>query len=107
MLRLRSLVTSFSLIFYINSGAIAGSKVIDDGVITLPSLANPMPYSLYLPDGYCKGELSYPVLYLLHGYGGSHKDWLKAGRVGQALDHLISSGRISPMIVVMPSAHKS
>ncbi len=88
------------------SGAFAGGKVIDRH-IDLPSLASSTPYSLYLPEGYCDSGLSYPVLYLLHGYGGTHRDWLKAGQVGQTLDRLISAGRISPILVVMPSASKS
>ncbi len=107
MLRTGALTFACGLWLSTFSSALAESKVFDDRFVDLPSLANPMPYSVYLPDGYCDGGMSYPVLYLLHGYGGTHRDWLKAGKIGQTLDRLISSKQINPMIVVMPSASKS
>lgn len=30
-----------------------------------------------LPDGYDSGNKKYPVLYLLHGYGGKYNTWIK------------------------------
>ncbi|MEH6633210.1 MAG: alpha/beta hydrolase family protein [Halopseudomonas aestusnigri] len=106
-MRIEVLISISFVYLSVMSGAFAGGKVIDDRQIELPSLASSTPYSIYLPEGYCDSRLSYPVLYLLHGYGGTHRDWLKAGKVGQTLDRLISEGSISPIVVVMPSASKS
>ena len=33
-------------------------------------------YSIYLPENY-DGTKKYPVLYMLHGYGGNNNDWLQ------------------------------
>ena len=33
-------------------------------------------YSIYLPESY-DGKKKYPVLYMLHGYGGNNNDWLQ------------------------------
>jgi S-formylglutathione hydrolase len=50
-------------------------------------------------------EPRWPVLYLLHGIGGSSADWTAQGPTIQAiLDRLIGDGTIPPMLVVMPTA---
>lgn len=64
-------------------------------------------YDVYLPSGYESGRLSYPVLYLLHGNGGSRADWPLKGSLQQTLDQLITSGRIPPAIVVMPDGGRT
>jgi S-formylglutathione hydrolase FrmB len=46
----------------------------------------------------------YPVLYLLHGYGGNHNYFKGLYDVGQIMDELIASGQIKPMIIVTPNA---
>ncbi|MEZ4763913.1 MAG: alpha/beta hydrolase-fold protein [Calditrichia bacterium] len=32
-------------------------------------------YKIYLPEGYDSTEVSYPVIYLLHGSGGDENAW--------------------------------
>lgn len=73
---------------------------------TLPStiLGCERPCTVYLPDGYDSSEASYPVLYLLHGAGGCHTNWVELGNMQQITDEAIDEGRIRPMIVVMPDA---
>ncbi|WP_120495268.1 alpha/beta hydrolase family protein [Kiloniella sp. EL199] len=87
--------------------AFAQGLVITDQKVTLPSFQTPLDYSIYLPEKYCVNNRLYPVLYLLHGYGGSHKDWLKAGQVAKTLDRLVAKKVIDPLVVVMPAAGKS
>lgn len=58
--------------------------------------------NVYLPAGYRK-ERRYPVLYLLHGFGGSLDDWRYYVRSNAILDNLIADGKAVPMIVVMPN----
>lgn len=65
--------------------------------------------AIYLPAGYDREpDRRYPVLYLLHGLGGTHRDWSQRGYQGvtaqAAMDRLIGSGAVPPMIVVMPTA---
>lgn len=69
-----------------------------------PTLQRDWPYVVYLPSGYDPATLRYPVLYLLHGNGGTRNDWVVFGGIQSTLDSLIASGRIPPTIVVMPEA---
>ena len=46
---------------------------------------------------------TYPVLYLLHGIGGTHTEWKEGGNPNEILSNLINAGKAKPMIVVMPN----
>jgi S-formylglutathione hydrolase FrmB len=46
----------------------------------------------------------YPVLYLLHGYGGDQTYFKGLFDVGSIADELIYEGKIEPMIIVTPNA---
>lgn len=60
--------------------------------------------SVYLPDGYEEdSSTSYPVLYLLHGLGGTHNTWKDYGML-TICDQHFAAGLANPMIVVMPDA---
>lgn len=61
--------------------------------------------NIYTPPGYESSTERYPVLYLLHGYGGDEDEWVNFGRTVQILDNLIARGKALPMIVVMPNGH--
>jgi enterochelin esterase-like enzyme len=61
-------------------------------------------YNIYLPSGYDESEARYPVIYLLHGRGDNMDAWLE---VRAALDELIASGSIPPLIAVMPDMPSS
>jgi enterochelin esterase-like enzyme len=60
---------------------------------------------VYTPPDYDKSRATYPVLYLLHGSGGSEESWVQTGMAPVILDNLIADGRAKPMIVVMPFGH--
>lgn len=60
---------------------------------------------VYTPPGYERETTSYPVLYLLHGSGGTETSWIVDGLVNVILDNLIADGKAKPMIVVMPFGH--
>lgn len=51
---------------------------------------------VYTPVGYDSGK-RYPVLYYLHGLGGSEEDWVGGGHIAEVADKL----RL-PAIIVMP-----
>lgn len=57
--------------------------------------------TVYLPPKYDKSK-KYPVLYLLHGIGGDHKEWMQ-GTPNIIMDNLYAQGKAKPMIIVMPN----
>lgn len=61
-------------------------------------------YEVYLPSGYEKSGLRYPVLYLLHGNGGNRRDWVDKGNIQRTADALIASRDIPAAVIVMPDA---
>ncbi len=57
--------------------------------------------SVLLPADYNSGR-KYPVLYLLHGISGDHREWLEGNPVN-IIGNLKAEGKVSDMIVVMPN----
>lgn len=60
---------------------------------------------VYTPPGYEKGRDRYPVLYLLHGFGGNEGDWTNIGRAHRIADNLLAAGKTVATIIVMPNSH--
>lgn len=69
------------------------------------SVATPRRALVYTPPNYRSGSERYPVLYLLHGWGGDENEWVELGRTAQIIDNLLAAHKIVPMIVVMPNGH--
>jgi S-formylglutathione hydrolase FrmB len=82
------------------TSSIASIKIHSD------ALGGTLPVNVYVPASSVPGE-GWPVLYLLHGLGGSERDWVELGGIKATLDRMIRSGRIRPMMVVMPGAGSS
>lgn len=57
--------------------------------------------NIILPAGYTTDK-KYPVLYLLHGIGGNHCEWM-GGEPVNVVGNLIAAGEAKEMIVVMPN----
>jgi len=57
---------------------------------------------VYTPPGY-DPNVTYPVMYLLQGIGGTHIEWL-LGSPNEILSNLINAGKAKPMIVILPNA---
>lgn len=57
--------------------------------------------NIILPPDYDE-EKKYPVLYLLHGIGGDHNEWLGAEPVN-VLSNLMAEEDVVPMIAVIPN----
>uniref|UniRef100_UPI0030EC15F7 alpha/beta hydrolase n=1 Tax=Rhodohalobacter sp. 8-1 TaxID=3131972 RepID=UPI0030EC15F7 len=57
---------------------------------------------IYTPPGYPE-DATYPVLYLLHGIGGTETECLDNADPQIILDNLYAEGKLEPMIVVMPN----
>ncbi len=75
-------------------------QVITEATFHSESLQRDMRYSVIFPAGYAQGNHRYPVLYLLHGLYGNHKDWLTRTR-------LIQYAKSYPLVIVMPDAGNS
>lgn len=57
---------------------------------------------VYTPPNY-DAKNRYPVIYLLHGIGGTEWEWIGAGKANVILDNLIADKKAAPTIVVMPN----
>ena len=68
---------------------------------------NDITYAVLLPDGYDQSTDSYPVVYLLHGYGDTERAWYTSGGLQYYADQYTDAGAIVPMIYVMPAAYYS
>ena len=65
-------------------------------------LSHPLVVKVYLPPCYnATRNPGYPVLYMLHGQTYDEGQWQRLGLL-TAADELITAGRITPMIIVMP-----
>jgi len=63
-------------------------------------------FEVYTPPGFDpKAATTYPVLYLLHGFGDEETAWATVGRANFIADNLIAQGRIAPLIIVMTNGH--
>jgi S-formylglutathione hydrolase FrmB len=77
----------------------AGSSI-GSASFTSSTLGGRGSFLVYLPPGYARATVRYPVLYLLHGQNGHATAFLEIG-VQESLDRLIAGGAIPPLIVVM------
>jgi enterochelin esterase-like enzyme len=80
---------------------------LDAGLFHTPALDRAMPFFVYLPPGYdLDPEARFPVLYMLHGMGGSNWEWQGLGLFGAA-DDLIAAGQIDPLLIVLPQGDQA
>jgi enterochelin esterase-like enzyme len=61
---------------------------------------------VYTPPGYSKKK-TYPVLYLLHGIGGTDEEWTISCHANVIIDNLLAEKRIKPMVLVFPDGNSS
>ena len=63
--------------------------------------------TVYLPPSYSTERARrYPVVYLLHGYGGTDANWTgRQANVPESADKLVAAKPLREMIVVMPNAY--
>ncbi len=80
-------------------------RVFDNLSMTSSILKMDRKYAIYLPSDYETSNRSYPVLYLLHGSGDDQSGWVQFGEVNQIADKVISEGKATSMIIVMPDAN--
>jgi enterochelin esterase-like enzyme len=103
MLRMACVIIAF----FAWHSKLAGASEIQNEWLFSKALGRRMPYLVYLPDAYMRGQDQYPVLYLLHGAGGDEHTWANNGHIKEQADGLIASGAILPAIIVMPGCPAS
>ena len=84
-----------------------GSRIIANAQMPSAALGHPLPVTLYLPDNAAMASGPLPVIVLLHGVNSIGMDWVTKGQIQTTLDRLISSRRMPPVIVAMPSTGTS
>lgn len=80
-------------------------KVMDNLIMPSKILKMERKFAVYLPPDYETSQRSYPVLYLLHGFGDDQTGWVQFGEVLYIADKAINEGKATPMIIVMPDAN--
>jgi S-formylglutathione hydrolase FrmB len=95
---------SLALAGLLSASAFAG--VVKETTIDSAAIGRPLEVSIYQPDGAAPKD-GWPVLYLLHGLNGCHRDWPSLGGIRETMDRLIADHRIKPMLVVMPDGGNS
>ena len=93
------LLTNFSVQAQVRVGRNLGlqSKILDQKI----------SYSVILPSTYHLSSERYPVIYLLHGFGGNHESWLDRCKIDHLVDSLIKEGDIGEFIYIIPDAKNS
>jgi len=77
-----------------------GNVLILTDTLYSPSTDTNQFVSILLPKDYKTSNRTYPILYLLHGYGGKHNDWIDYSDIELYINNL-------PLIIVMPAAQNS
>jgi len=87
---------------------ITAAKGTTDTTLTIVStvLGRTVHYSVYLPPGYDTSHVSYPVLYLLHGMYGDHRDWVADGMASE-MNYAFKEEYATPMVVIMPQGYNA
>jgi len=112
------LLGAFVFLGFVAFGELKGSSVPQDSALQTASasstlatverhsfqsraLGRSMPYTVFLPPGYGASSEAYPVLYMLHGAGGTNIEWENYHLLEQA-EAMMLTGEIRPFIIVLP-----
>lgn len=92
------------------SGLVLKEKIqlenIEKLVLHSKLLDKEMKVNVFLPNGYNE-EISYPVLYILHGFSGNADSWFSSMEIHNKAQMLIDEGKIEPLIIVSPQMDNS
>ncbi|UTA68830.1 esterase family protein [Emticicia sp. 21SJ11W-3] len=95
--------TFIVLFVFLSLTALAQKGTVKES-LTIPStiLGKDVKYNIYLPADYQASNRSYPILYLLHGFGDDETGWVQFGEANSIADRMIENGEAAPMIIAMP-----
>jgi pimeloyl-ACP methyl ester carboxylesterase len=103
------LISILCICFGLHAQYPKGKVVIEH--ITSPALQNAggenptRRVTIYLPPDYDNTTNRYPVIYYLHGFTWSDSLQIARDHFNELLDKAIATGKIRPVIVVMPNQH--
>lgn len=92
-------------------GSTASARDVPHGTVHLHTYQSrvtgtPRGVVVYTPPTYdAAASRTYPVLYLLHGFGDNQRAWTDVGKADVIADNLIADGRAVPLVIVMPYGH--
>lgn len=108
--------STFFLLLFVFSAAIAHAQTTKAGkvvaqTILAPSIQNnkggenpERQVSVYLPPGYDESTQRYPAIYFLHGVSTTDSEMFEWVGLKDLMDKAITTGRIRPMILVLPNS---
>jgi enterochelin esterase-like enzyme len=83
----------------------AGQVIVEkDLQIRSEYLQKQVSLNIILPADYYESSRYYPVVYLLHGLEGDHKDWIALAGIDKLIDSLEIAGELCESIYVLPDA---
>ena len=85
------------IILLVSSSYLFSDGIIESGSFYSESLDENRNYTIYLPEGYYESDEEYPVIYFLHGFGGTNNSY---NTFHSSLNSMMSDGTIINMIVV-------
>ena len=62
---------------FLLAGMLAQAATVDTAMTYSMAMHKAIKAVVVKPDGYGAGKETYPVVYLLHGYGGNYADWIR------------------------------
>ncbi len=100
-------VTLLLAMFLLSYVVVQAASSVTTISISSSVLGRSVNVNVYLPPSYSENpNQRYPVLYLLHGYGGNNTDWTNNG-MQSVTDTAIANGTAVEMIIIMPDGFNS
>jgi S-formylglutathione hydrolase FrmB len=100
----------FIQIIFVVKGQIPQGRIIVDSInaSSLYNIGGENPVrriTIYLPPNYDETTNRYPVIYYLHGFAWSDSLLIASDHLDQLFDKAIATGKIRPVIIVMPNEY--
>jgi S-formylglutathione hydrolase FrmB len=99
------LLTGAGIFCQVLQGKIVVQKILSESIKNNKGGEDPSrDISIYLPPGYDASNQRYPTVYFLHGLNTDDKEMFQWLGLKDLLDKAILSGRIRPVILVLPNS---
>lgn len=96
------------IVLLVNSNTVFSQiRVEEDIEISSKVLNKEVSLTVLLPSDYHIDRSDYPVVYLLHGYGGDHGSWINRCEINTLIDSLEQFGLLEECIYILPGAGNS
>ena len=85
------------IVLFVCTSFLFSDGIVETGSFYSESLGENRNYTIYLPEGYYESDAEYPVVYFLHGFGGTNNSY---NAFHSSLNSMMANGSIMEMIVV-------